>query len=207
MPWIAQGQTEAKMGKNVPGFQDFDKNGVNDKFADANGDGVNDVTGQTYPCHFKYQDKDGDGVNDLWKDADGDGVNDYLGDIQKALVRWVDQDGDGIADETVGQLKGKDLKQHALDMDQDGLNDITGLKITGRDLNGQRYGMVDEEDGYADPDYVDADGDGMNDHSANNRSSGKGGPSVDIFIDSNGDGIADDRGWGRVRGKRKARNK
>ena len=119
----------------------------------------------------------------------------------------MDQDGDGIADEAVGYLKGKALKQHALDMDGDDVNDITGLKISGKELNGQRFGRVDEEAGITDPDFVDADGDGMNDRSVDGRSSGRGGPPVDVFVDSDGDGIADDRGWSRTRGRKREKNR
>ena len=47
------------------GFEDTDRNGINDHFADANGDGVNDVDGQPYTHNFKFEDKDKDGKNDL----------------------------------------------------------------------------------------------------------------------------------------------
>ena len=190
------------------GFVDKNHDGMNDLFTDANGDGINDISGQSYPHHFSYKDTDGDKINDLWKDADGDGVNDLLGKIQKDNVRWVDQDGDGIVDEEVGHLRGKSLKAHVLDMDKDGRNDITGIQFSGRDLKGQQYGMVDEAGDRTDPSFQDLDGDGKNDgYSGNEVHSGKGGPPVDMFIDADGDGIADDRGWGNIRGNRKSSGK
>jgi len=177
------------------GFEDADQNGVNDHFADADGDGVNDVNGQAYAHAFQFRDSNGDGKNDLWADADGDGVNDLLHQFGKDA--WVDMDGDGIQDEGSGMLNGKALRQHVLDMNQDGKNDVTGDKITGSSLGGFKYGRVDEESGILDRGYVDADGDGRNDRSANGTSVGQQGRAMDVFIDRDGDGIADGRGLSR----------
>jgi len=194
--------------QNVTGYVDQDRNGVNDYFFDANGDGKNDVTNQSYPHHFLFEDKNGDGLNDLWQDTDGDGVNDLLGEFEKKSKRWVDLDGDGIMDEEAGGMRGQALKMHVLDMDGDGLNDITGQGYSGKDLKGYRYGLVNEEMGMSDSKFSDENGDGMNDRfTAREHSFGRGQQQMDIFIDKDGDGVADDRGMGVIRGKGKKKGK
>ena len=40
------------------GYVDSNKDGVNDRFADADGNGVNDVTKKSYPHHFQFKDED-----------------------------------------------------------------------------------------------------------------------------------------------------
>jgi len=187
----------AQEGTSITGFIDQNRDGRNDWFQDANGDGVNDVDGNPYPHTYKYEDKDGDGNNDLWADADGDGVNDLLGDVQQSRIGWIDSDGDGIRD-TVRPLRGRALKSHVLDADQDGRNDITQQPYSGSNLGGYQYGNINEESGTEDANYQDLDGDGMNDHFQSGSGQGRRtGQQMDQFLDEDGDGIADDRGLGR----------
>lgn len=193
---------------SAPSYIDNDKDGVNDRFVDANGDGVNDLTGKSYPHHFQFRDRNGDGINDLWTDSDGDGVNDRLGEIIKEKSRWIDRDGDGIMDENIGQLRGRELRMHVLDVDADGCNDITGSHYTGRDLFGYRYGKVDEEMDVTDTQFVDDNHDGMNDRFFNrDRNQGQEHRGVDLFFDADGDGIADDRGFQRMHRQRSGKGK
>ena len=191
---VVQGQTGDDSAH--PGFVDSDRNGINDRFCDADGDGVNDVTGEAYPHHFQFRDENGDGVNDLWTDADGDGVNDLLSRFGRSA--WIDLDGDGILDSGSGQLRGKALRAHVLDMDGDGKNDITGAAVTDDDVQGYKYGQMNEEKGSLDRGFTDLDGDGMNDRNTG-QGSGQGTGRMDHFVDQDGDGIADERGWGRLR--------
>ena len=154
----------------APGFVDADQNGINDRFCDAQGDGVNDVTGKGYAHRFGYADRNGDGVNDLFADADGDGVNDLD-------ARATDQDGDGRCD-------------NVIDGDDDGRNDVTGEPY-GTDLGGWRHGLVDEERGERAAQFVDADADGADDRWETGR--GREHMAADVFVDEDGDGIADGR--------------
>jgi hypothetical protein len=157
------------------GYEDLDRDGANDHFRDANGDGVNDVTRAAYAHRFRFADADGDGINDLFVDADGDGVNDRNANL-------VDADGDGICD-------------NVLDADGDGVNDVTGLPYR-EELHGWRFGRIAEENGERVTEFIDADGDGMHDHWAMGRGPGR---AMDLFIDEDGDGIADGRSvWGRL---------
>ncbi|MBN1894555.1 hypothetical protein JW906_08670 [bacterium] len=175
------------------GFVDNDGNGVNDWFADANGDGVNDVDGKPYDHDFTFRDEDGDGLNDLWQDADGDGVNDLLHSQAASARVWRDADGDGLADNPVFKWNARNWKIHVLDSDGDGKNDITGESLKSGNAWGYRHGRVDEEGGILRDDFMDADGDGLDDRS---DFSGRG-KGMDHFIDRDGDGIADDRAKGR----------
>lgn len=157
------------------GFVDKDKNGINDKFRDADGDGINDVTKKKYEHRFKFVDKNENKINDVFRDIDGDGVNDLN-------TKFVDEDEDGIND-------------NVLDCDKDGVNDITGLKYDKDNLMGYRYGIVEEEMRRIYRNFVDENGDGM--HDAIARRCGfvdevKNG-THDLFIDKNGDGICDGR--------------
>lgn len=188
----------------VTGFVDTDQDGINDRFADANGDGINDVDGTSYAHPFKFEDKNRDGLNDLWIDADGDGVNDLLNYFQNQ--NWIDMDGDGLRDEGTVMLRGKSLRAHVLDMNQDGINDITGLRISNESLGGYRFGRVDEESGLSrrlgesgdDGQEQDLSGEGRLQRSRNRD--------MDVFIDQDGDGIADERGLGRETSRKKSRN-
>ena len=162
---------DTRKAPKVLGYVDLDRDGVNDRFRDANGDGVNDITKVGYLHRFEFVDRNEDGVNDRFVDADGDGVNDLD-------ARYVDRDKDGICD-------------NVIDYDGDGINDITGLKYSKASLKGFRYGRVDEERKKVHRRFVDADGDGMHDLRGARGMRGRGG--VDHFVDEDGDGICDGR--------------
>lgn len=153
------------------GYSDEDRDGRNDRFLDADGDGKNDVSGSPYPHQFPFQDEDGDHLNDLFRDLDGDGVNDLSG-------VFADADGDGVCD-------------NVIDANGDGKNDITGRRYSKSSLEGFRFGRVEEERGKVHKRFRDRDGDGMNDLLRSLRASPKG--EDDLFIDEDGDGISDVR--------------
>ena len=176
LPTLARAQSDAALAA-ISGYVDADRTGTNDRFRDADGDGVNDVTGKPYPHRFGYADQDHDGANDLFVDADGDGVNDRDG-------RAVDLDRDGVCD-------------NVLDQDANGRNDVTGESYDDQ-LRGWRLGLVDEEAGKTAPVFVDEDGDGTNDSWQTSPGHGTHGEAMDLFIDEDGDGIADGR---TVRGR------
>jgi hypothetical protein len=157
------------------GYLDADRDGRNDHFRDADGDGVDDVSGRKYPHRFPFVDADGDGRNDLFRDLDGDGVNDLS-------AKLVDADGDGVCD-------------NVIDYDGDGKNDVTGLSYTPTSLKGYRLGRVDEERATVHRRFRDKNGDGMNDllRRLNLRGDGYRDRSSDSFIDEDGDGISDGR--------------
>lgn len=127
------------------GWLDSDGDGRHDRFRDANGDGINEVTGLAYAHRFAWADRDQDRLNDLFRDADGDGVND--------LAR-----------------KGESRPTDVLDVDGDGRNDVTGIEYTPTALHGERFGCVQE--GAGGVVWVDEDGDGFPDKPA---ASGRGG--------------------------------
>ncbi len=154
------------------GFIDFDKNGINDLFCDANGDGINDVNNQKYDHNFKFVDNNSDKINDLYTDEDGDGVNDLS-------IKFVDYNNDGRND-------------NIIDSNNDWINDITGLLYNRRSLKGGRFGFILEERGIRIEDYLDKDGDGHHDD-AEFRGQGRG--QMDRFIDMDGDGVSDGRGF------------
>ena len=198
----------AQTTQNVTGYKDANRDGINDLFADADGNGINDFGGNSYSLPFEFKDENQDGVHDLWKDADGDGVNDYLGEILMQMSRWQDTDSDGIRDRVQGSLRGSELMQHVLDADNDGVNDITGQTYNGRDIFGYRYGNVDEEAGMIDVNFTDNNVDGMNDHFMTpERQTDFNHGRMDRFFDADGDGIADDRGLQRLRGRHMQRGK
>lgn len=103
------GKEEARR-VNFIGFVDKNKDGMNDLFRDANGDGVNDVNGLPYPHMFGFRDDNKDSINDIFVDANGDGINDYDDS-------FADKNGDGIND-------------NVIDADGDNRNDITGRIVT-----------------------------------------------------------------------------
>ncbi|MDZ7317731.1 MAG: hypothetical protein ONB11_01140 [candidate division KSB1 bacterium] len=183
----------------VIGYQDLNRDGINDLFCDANGDGINDVTKEPYAHQFEWRDQNQDGLNDQWIDQDGDGVNDLLVELLQKKSRnakrpWIDRDGDGISDADAPLPMDLDRKEVVLDVDGDGKNDITGLDIRSDNLMGYRYGCVDEEHSTAVNRFEDKDGDGMHDKFGNrwrHESAGK----FDYFIDRDGDGISDGRGF------------
>lgn len=209
LPSIFLGQSENP--SPIIGYQDADRDGFNDLFRDANGDGINDVTNLLYPHQFQFEDKNKDGLNDLWLDRDGDGVNDLMFDLLhkrgvRAETPWVDRDGDGIQDENIGPKFKADLKQFVLDMNGDGRNDITGIEFFSDNAMGYRYGCIDEDHSKQIPKFRDQDGDGMHDPFANrfqhDLQYGKG-RKFDYFIDSDGDGISDGRGFEKFGKQRK----
>ena len=156
------------------GFVDADRDGINDRFRDADGDGRDDVSGKAYPHRFAFADQNKDGINDLFVDRDGDGVNDLNADCGQS------EDG-GCA--------------NVVDQDRNGVNDITGLHYTRNSLRGYRYGRIAEELRQPLPRFVDQDGDGMNDLIQRffNHMEMDGHPPFDRFIDEDGDGINDNR--------------
>lgn len=178
----AEDKPASKHSVEPPGFVDTDKDGINDRFHDANGDGINDVTGKPYPHRFGFRDDNKDRINDLFVDRDGDGVND-LG------VRFVDTDKDGIND-------------NVIDVDRDRINDITGHRYRDRALDGGRYGCVNEEKEEYRSGFIDEDGDGIDDREQGGKVGRRGDTMHDYFIDEDGDGICDGREiGGRHRGR------
>ncbi len=156
------------------GFIDLDKNGINDLFCDANGDGINDINNQKYNHNFRFIDKNMDNINDLFIDEDGDGVNDLS-------VKFIDNNNDGHND-------------NIIDSDNNWINDITGVIYNRRSLKGGRYGFILEERGLRIEKYLDDDGDG---HYDNIEFRGRGKGQMDHFIDMDGDGVSDGRGFRR----------
>lgn len=154
------------------GFLDRDRDGRNDLFVDANGDGFNDINGKTYPHTFKFLDADGNGLNDVFQDADGDGVNDLD-------TRFADEDSDGINDNVV-------------DTNHDYVNDITGLRFSRKSLRGYKFGFIKEERQMLLRGFIDEDADGIPD-ARQQRMSGGEMRGRDRFIDRDGDGIDDRR--------------
>ena len=142
-----------KPALELPRYSDADSNGINDLFRDANGDGVNDVTGNAYRHKFQFRDADGDGINDLFADADGDGVNDLAtGNEQRpdGMPGALDADGDGVNDVTGAPVNA--MAGGFIDEDGDGINDMAP---------GMQGGMGKHEAGM--DRFVDEDGDGIND--------------------------------------------
>ena len=156
------------------GFVDVDRDGINDRFRDADGDGRDDASGKVYAHRFAFAYQNKDGINDLFVDRDGDGVNDLNAECGQG------EDG-GCA--------------NVVDQDRNGVNDITGLRYTKNSLRGYRYGRIAEELRQPLPRFVDQDGDGMNDLIQRffNRMEMDGHPPFDRFIDEDGDGINDNR--------------
>lgn len=119
-----------------PGFADTDRDGINDRFRDANGDGVDDVSDKPYPHRFTFEDKDRDGRNDLFRDEDGDGVNDLAGTKPRLVL--------------------------VLDYQSRKINDVTGAKYTRTRLYGDSFGRIKEDTSLSRA-FVDRDMDGIND--------------------------------------------
>jgi len=157
-------------------FIDENRDGLNDWFRDANGDGINDVDLKSYPHAFPFEDKNGDGKNDRFVDEDGDGVNDLS-------TSFVDYDGDKWND-------------NIIDADHDWINDITGTIYNRRSLFGGRYGAVWEERGMRAKDFVDENGDGQCDQFG---AGAMGHRRMDRFVDTDGDGVSDGRAFDRHR--------
>lgn len=187
------------------GFVDQNKDGTNDRFRDANGDGVNDVDQKPYSHLFQFRDQNQDGLNDLWQDNDGDGVNDLMVLILKERgirpkLPWIDRDGDGVLDPDVKPVYEVELTEFVLDSNQDKKNDVTGLAFTKDNVMGFRYGCIDEDLNHEIKKFEDKNGDGMHDKFETRwlkQQPDAPGRNHDYFIDSDGDGIADGRGFGR----------
>ena len=158
--------------RKIFGFVDRDRDGKNDLFQDADGDGINDINGKEYQHNFKFVDKNGDKVNDIFVDVDGDGVNDQD-------VRYIDEDSDGICDNVV-------------DCNKDNINDITGLRFNRKSLRGYKFGFIKEERNLMMQQFIDENADGIPDARQLGKGSHGMGPR-DVFIDRDGDGIDDRR--------------
>lgn len=169
----AEDEKRATQTKPV-GFVDENHDGINDRFQDANGDGMNDVDDKPYPHPFKFSDKDKDGLNDTWTDMDGDGVNDLYHDFEDEKDR-------------------KAPAKCVLDVDGDGMNDITGIKFDTEDFSGHKYGFLDERTGKVQGNLIDENGNGLDDRIERARLSYRA-RHRDYFVDMDGDGICDGRG-------------
>ncbi len=184
-----RGRTDNINQSKVLGFIDKDRDGRNDIFRDANGDGINDVDGKPYPHRFSFADNNKDGINDRFVDEDGDGVNDLN-------PEFVDEDGDGVCDNVI-DFSGKLI------------NGITGMRYNTKSLRGYKFGFINEERREMMRNFIDENADGIPDMP------GRGGimmgqqgemqpPGRDRFIDRDGDGIDDRRQ--RMEQMRKGRN-
>ena len=149
----SQSLSQEKTDNEPLKYIDADKDNRNDIFRDANGDGVNDVTGLKYQHNFQFIDKNGDGINDIFKDENGDGVNDIdnkkSGAEKGQYTEFLDADGDGIND-----ITGKKKEDRAFfkDEDGDGIDDAVQMEEMRQSMR-QRGKDV----------FIDTDGDGIND--------------------------------------------
>ncbi|HFD04862.1 MAG TPA: hypothetical protein ENJ25_01805, partial [Firmicutes bacterium] len=84
------------LNAKIVGYHDRDKNHINDLFKDANGDGINDITGKRYKHRFPFIDKNKDGINDFFIDTNGDGINDVKSKLYRKLYPCIDYNNDGI---------------------------------------------------------------------------------------------------------------
>ena len=90
------------------GYSDEDRDGRNDRFHDADGDGKNDITGRSYSkssldgFRFGRVEEERGKVHKRFRDRDGDGMNDLLRSLRGSLLGgddlFIDEDGDGISD-------------------------------------------------------------------------------------------------------------
>jgi hypothetical protein len=165
-PVAAQEQPEENVGRALlepVGFVDGNLDGVNDFFADADGDGRDDVTGLPYAHGFPFSDRDGDGRNDFFVDADGDGENDLAASLREA---------------------GRTDAFAVIDANADGVNDVLGVC----ERTGDELGFFIESTGRR-VSFVDEDGDGLNDLNRQRQMQ----PRRVRFVDRDGDGIQDGR--------------
>ncbi|NIA23854.1 MAG: hypothetical protein GWP03_06850, partial [Proteobacteria bacterium] len=86
------------LNAKIIGYRDRDKNRVNDLFRDANGDGINDITGKRYKHRFPFLDKNKDRINDYFIDMNGDGFNDTKSKLYRKMYPCIDYNRDGIND-------------------------------------------------------------------------------------------------------------
>lgn len=144
---------QEKTGNEALKYIDADKDGRNDVFRDANGDGVNDITGLKYKHNFLFIDKNGDGINDIFRDANGDDVNDLDNkktDAEKGQYKkFLDEDRDGVNDITG---KKKDDTAVFKDEDGDGIDDAVQIKAMKQSMRQHGKDV-----------FIDTDGDGIND--------------------------------------------
>ncbi len=108
----------------VLGGQDRNKDGKNDRFQDANGDGINDITGLPFqPQKFgngqkrygsqksqsarpAFLDENGNGIDDRLEGKKGTGMKNALPEMRRGRMdRFIDEDGDGIADHRMNRLR------------------------------------------------------------------------------------------------------
>lgn len=93
------------LNAKIIGYRDRDKNRVNDLFRDANGDGINDITGKRYKHRFPFLDKNKDRINDYFIDMNGDGFNDTKSKLYRKMYPCIDYNRDGINDITGKRYK------------------------------------------------------------------------------------------------------
>ena len=139
----AQSGPESTSPAPIVGYVDADRDGVNDRFRDQDGDGVNDLDG-------RFRDADDDGFIDNVVDFNGDRLNDITGakygphgllgyrfgrifeERRHQVKQFRDADGDGMHD----PLKRLHQRLHAqkrrmdffLDEDGDGIDDARLLR-------------------------------------------------------------------------------
>ncbi|NND93082.1 MAG: hypothetical protein HKN42_19655 [Granulosicoccus sp.] len=198
-------------GDGVPDFRDLDSD--NDGLFDSLEAGRSGVTAHGRLSSAASVDTFGlaDGASDLVRDTDGDGIadlrdldsdNDGLPDVQETghldadhdahLDDFTDGNGDGLSDALPagsGTLRDTDGDRLAdvqdLDSDQDGLSDL--LENGGGDSDQDNDGRIDN--------FVDANGDGLDDTQAANlgalTDTDQDGIPDFQDLDSDGDGISD----------------
>ena len=134
------------------GYVDGNRDGINDRFSDADGDGIDDISAKPYPHRFRFVDEDGDGKNDITGAKYGPrGLGGYrygrvFEERGHRLKRFRDEDGDGMHD-PLKRLHQR-LRLHKrrmdffLDEDGDGIDDARLL----RRKSGLRPTMLDQAD-------------------------------------------------------------
>jgi len=134
-------------------YIDENKDGMNDLFRDADGNGINDINGKSYKHNFRFIDKNGDGINDVFRDANGDGENDLsfkeTGAGKSQYKKFLDADSDGVNDIEGSARMSKGIFR---DENGDGIDDNVQITETKQAMR-QRGKDV----------FIDSDGDGIND--------------------------------------------
>jgi len=171
------------MPDNVEGDLDSDGDGVgNSRDLDSDNDGITDLL-EAGSDPLNPADTDGDGVADyLDLDSDNDGVPDLIesggtdADGDGRVDNFSDSNLDGLAD----SLSGNGLTD--VDTDNDGQPDRTDLDSDGDGISDLlESGGIDSDNNQMVDDFVDTDGNGLNDGSIG----------VVTIPDSDGDGIND----------------
>ena len=190
---------------------DADGNGQIDEFADDNNDGLNDATAE---IPLAQADTDNDGIADHHDlDSDNDGLTDAfeagaLDENSDGIIDgFIDENDDGFDDATAsGPLLFVDTDGDTqadwldLDSDNDGLTDTSEAGGIDADGNGQIDDFVDENgDGLNDTTATnplatpDTDNDGVADHlDLDSDNDGLGDALEAGAVDENGDGVIDD---------------